>query len=76
MIRMGPGGDGQEDFPSWALSGVLGGLMGKQFVGGKHYPDLAYLTSISHMNLGKTIPLGHLYFVARRNHKFLVNIEA
>ena len=39
MILQGPGGDGQEDFPSWALSGVLGGQMGKQFVGGKHYPD-------------------------------------
>ena len=39
MIRLGPGGDGPEDFPSWAHFGVLEGQMDKLFVGGKHCHD-------------------------------------
>ena len=39
MILQGPGGDGQEDFPFWALSGVFVEQMELQFVGGKGYKD-------------------------------------
>ena len=41
MILRGPGGDGREDSPSWALSGASEEPTDKLFVGGRNRPDFS-----------------------------------